>query len=308
MKKVLALVALAVAVAALNTGSGLAADQPFQETLVTPGNGGGIMSDNGQVVWSIPANAYPTTLRIRYSPNSALNYPATPSTAIWIGQPFTIQMFDYDTGSLVSSAIPTTLRINFRPPDLGGRSESTLRIAMLAGTQWMDLPSTVDTINHVVTTLTPYSGDYGLLASNVGAPGPAVATPAPAPAPAAPAPAAPGPAAPAPAPAPAAPTSSVVSGQVFFDKDGNGVMDGGDFPIGGAGVLISSGSWFSFARTGPDGRYSFSGLGNGTYQVNVLVGPEWAFTTPFAITGIGVTGQQGSNGNANFGMWYGVPQ
>lgn len=85
-------------------------------------------------------------------------------------------------------------------------------------------------------------------------------------------------------------------------------MDDDDFPVAGAGVLITSGYWSSFNRTGLDGRYSFSGLGNGYYAVNLVVGPEWAFTTPFAVTGIAVSGQPGSNGTADFGMWYKLSQ
>ena len=306
MKKVLAAAALAATILGLAVGVALA-DQPFQQTLAFTYSGGGIMSDNGQVDWSIPAGAYSATIKMLYQPNSASNFPDPPANTIWVDQPFTIQMFHFDTGDIISTTKPTTLTFHYRPADLGGRSESTLRAVSFNGSTWSDLPSSVDTVNRVVIVQTSYSGVYGLIANNVGFPlaPPPAPTAAPAPAPA-PAPTA----APAPAPAPAptpAPGSSVISGKVFYDKNGNGVMDDGDFPIGGAGLLLTSGGTVKFTRTGPDGTYSFSGLAGGTYTVNLIVGSEWAFTTPFAISGINVNGQAGSNGTADFGMWCKLP-
>jgi len=305
MKKTLAVIALVAAV--LGSAAGIAfADQTSQETLATTYSGGGIMSNNGQLDWSVPPGAYSVTIKMLYLPNSADNFPNPPANTLWVDQPFTIQMFDFDTGAMISADKPTTLTIHYIPSDLGGRSESTLRVVTLNGTQWVDMPSTVDTVYHVVIAQTPYSGSYGLIANDVGfplAPPPApTATPAPVPAPAPTA--AP---APAPAPAPAAPSGSVISGKVFYDKNGNGVMDDGDFPIGGAGLLLTSGNSVAFTRTAPDGTYSLGGLGNGSYTVNLIVGSEWAFTTPFAVSGVTVTGQPDSKGAADFGMWYKLP-
>ena len=296
------------------TGGAAFADLPHQEAKVLQATGGGINSDNGEVNWYVPPMAYTFgDLRLRYTQEVMADFPSPSSTALWAADPFSLLIQDYDTGAMVTLSSPSTITVHYNPVDLGGRSESTLRVVMrpLNAIDWIDLQSTVDTTNHLVTAQVTDSGDYGLFVSNAPAtatPGPAPAAPAPAPAPAAPAPTA-VPAAPATAPAPAqtSPTSSVISGEVFFDKNGNGVMDDGDFPITGAGVLVVSGYWHAFTRTGSDGRYSFSGLGNGNYQVNVIVGPEWAYTTPFAVTGIAISGQAGSNGSANFGMWYKMP-
>ena len=306
MKKTLAVIALVAAV--LGSAAGIAfADQTSQETLATTYSGGGIMSNNGQLDWSVPPGAYSVTIKMLYLPNSADNFPNPPANTLWVDQPFTIQMFDFDTGAMISADKPTTLTIHYIPSDLGGRSESTLRVVTLNGTQWVDMPSTVDTVNHVVIAQTPYSGSYGLIANDVGfplAPPPApTATPAPV---SAPAPtAAP---APAPAPAPAAPSGSVISGKVFYDKNGNGVMDGDDFPIARAGLKISSGTWSAFTRTDANGNYAFWDLRQSAYTVELVVGPEWAFTTPNVVTGIAVTGQAGAKGSADFGMWYKLPQ
>ncbi len=312
MRRMLTVIALVVAALAMTAGVSLA-DFPHQDAKVLQANGGGINSDNGEVMWYVPPYAYTFgDLRLRYTQYSMADFPSPSSTSIWAADPFGLQLQDYDTGALVNLSSPSTITVHYDPSTLGGRSESTLRVVMLPlnAIDWVNLPSTVDTTNHTVTAQVTTSADYGLFVSNApptaappSAPAP-TAAPAPAPAPVpAPAPTA----APAPAPAPAATTSSVISGQVFFDKNGNGVMDDGDFPVAGAGVLITSGYWSSFTRTGPDGHYSFPGLGNGTYQVNVIVGPEWAFTTPFAVPGIAVSGQPGSNGTANFGMWYKLP-
>jgi hypothetical protein len=312
MKRLLALIALVVAVLGPSSGIALADTTPtYQDGYAPADAGGGLVSDDGLIAVSVPpfASGAGDAILVRYFSNLLNNIqntvPGPPADTIWVNAPFDLEVWDETISRLTQTDKPLTLRINYNPSDLGGRGESTLRIVRLYD-QWSPFPSTVDTTNHFVTTQITVGGDYGLIASNAGAPAPAAPAPAaPAPAPA-PTPA-PAQAAPAPAPAPATATSSVVSGQLFFDKNGNGVMDDDDFPVGGAGVLITSGSWFSFTRTGPDGHYSFSGLGKGSYQVNVIVGNEWANTTPFAVTGIEVTGQQGSNGTANFGMWYRLP-
>ena len=297
MKKVLATIALAATVL------GLAASVAFGDTLVQDGfatqaNGGGMITNDGVLDWGVPAQASPYNLNLRYIQDYITTF--VPPNGVWVPYPFTLRVYNHDTGGLVTTDKPMTLTIHYNDAELGGRSPSTLRVVRLVDVTWVDLPSSVDTANQTVTAQINESGDYGLLSGNV----PPGSTPTPAPAPAPPAPA---PAAPAPAPAPAAPTNSVISGKVFYDKNGNGVMDDGDFPIAGAGVLVVSGYWHAFTRTGSDGRYSFSGLGNGNYQVNVIVGPEWAYTTPFAVTGIAISGQAGSNGSANFGMWYKMP-
>ena len=102
--------------------------------------------------------------------------------------------------------------------------------------------------------------------------------------------------------------NSGITGRVFYDRNGNGVMDGDDFPIAGAGLKISSGTWSAFTRTDDNGNCAFWDLRERAYTVELVVGPEWAFTTPNVVTGTQVTGQAGSKGSADFGMWYKLPQ
>lgn len=305
MKRVLAIIALVAAALGLTAGVAIG-DTTEQDGFATQANGGGIMTDNGRLDWGVPAQASPYNLTLRYIEDTITTF--VPPNGIWIGNPFTLRVFNNDNASLVTTDKPMILNLHYNDGDLGGRSPATLRVVRLVDVQWVDLPSSVDTVNHVVSVQINQSGDYGLLSGNVppgGAPAPA---PVPAPAPTAPPAPAPAPMAPpAPAPAPAVPTGSVISGKVFYDKNGNGVMDDGDFPVAGAGVLITFGNTFAFTRTAPDGSYNFGSLGSGSYTVNVAVGPEWAFTTPFAVGGMSLSGQSDSKGTVNFGMWYKLP-
>lgn len=309
MKRLLAVLALMVA-SLCATATLIAAAPAYQDGWI-PITGGGMIGGNGDINYQIQPDSYTSTIRARYTPNRTGDLPGAPDGTIWVGQAFTLGLYDWDTGIYIGLSKPATLSVYYKPEALGGRSESTLRVVRLYD-RWEALPSTVDTVNHVVTVHTPYGGDYGLLADNV-APTPAPA-PAPAPAPvpvaappaptAAPAPAA---AAPPPPPAPAGSLGTEISGRVFYDKDGNGLFDGDDFPVGGAGLLASSGSWTAFTRTAPNGNYSFPGLGSGSYNVYLVVGPEWAYTTPNEVTGVAATGQAGSVQIVDFGIWYKLP-
>ena len=286
MKKMLAAFAVVAAILGVTTGI-VAADNLYQDGGATQAIGGELNTDNGQLSLSVPADAYflDTPIRLRYIPNITNNVSAPPSNSIWVGQPFTLQISEWYTERPISLDKPMTMTVHYNPADLGGRSESTLRLVRLSGAlfgfnQWQPLPSTVDTSSHTVTTQVPYGGSYGLLADNVTTASPTEQTAA---------------------------TNSVISGRVFYDKNGNGVMDDGDFPIAKAGIKISSGAWSAFSTTDANGSYAFQGLGAGTYTVELVVGPEWAFTTPNAVAGIKVTGQTGSKGTADFGMWYKLP-
>jgi hypothetical protein len=307
MKRVLAALALAATVFGATTGPATADERPYQDGLISSASGGGLVTDNGELNWQIPAGAHDANIRARFILRTNFDLLSPPANTIWVEQPFTLELYDLDSGLLIALDRPSTLYVHYNPSDLGGRSESTLRIARLYD-RWVNLASTVDTADHVVIAQTLYSGDYGLLADDV-APAPPAPAPAPAPVPVP---------APAPAPAPAQPasptlpetggTNSVISGRVFYDKNGNGIFDDGDFPVGGAGLLINFDSRTAFTRTGPDGGYSFGSLGDGSYAVNLVVGPEWAYTTPNEVGDVRVTGQLGSVGIADFGIWLKLPQ
>lgn len=311
MKKTLAFVGAVVVLLGLTAGMVLA-DQEVADTVVPASSAGGMV--NPQLSWSAQPGIYSSPVRLRYISNVTNNVAGPPMGSIWASSPFTLEIRDDFSAKLIALAKATTVTVNYRPADLGGRSESTLRLARYYD-RWVDLPSRVDTVNHTVTADITVSGDYGLLASDA-APAPAPAAPAPTAAPAPPAPTAvPVPAAPTAAPAPAAaapapastPGSSGITGRIYYDRDGNGIIDDGDFPVGGAGVRITSGAWSASTRTGPDGNYVFWGLGQGDYTVEVVVGPEWAFTTPASVAGVSVTGQAGSVRITDFGMWLKLP-
>ncbi len=319
MRKALAIITACLVALLGLAGSAGAADPTYQDGFAPWGSAGGLVSDDGQIEWAIAPGTCNCAILARYIPDRMNEVPAAPSGTIWVGKPFGLEVYNADLGRFTSTEKPMTLTVHYDPAALGGRSEATLRVVRLYD-RWVELPSTVDTARHVVTAQFSFGGDYGLLASDVApapAPAPAptavppaapapTAAPAPAPTPA-PAPVQPAAPTPVPAPAPVPATDSSISGRVFYDRNGNGAMEAEDFPIGGAGLLLTRGDSFSFTRAGGDGSYAFAGLGEGTYSVNVVVGPEWAFTTPFAVTGIAVTGQAGSVGTADFGLRYTAP-
>ncbi len=138
---------------------------PYQEGSFNPINGGEFYADNGDFHWVAPASAYPTALAIHLLANGENNLPPRPSNTIMVGQPFTLQLIERTTSAVVSLNQPATLTLRYNPADLGGRSEATLRFARNFG-HWEDLPSTVDTAAHTVTTQTPWSGDYALLVND----------------------------------------------------------------------------------------------------------------------------------------------
>jgi hypothetical protein len=290
MKRVLAVVAALAAVLGLTTGVAFG-DNLDQDGFASQAYGGGMLSNNGQLDWGVPAQAYSNNLRLRYVEDYTTSF--TPPNGIWIRNPFTLRVMDLDNGALVTTLKPMTLTVHYDDADLGGRDPSTLRVVRLVDVAWVDLPSTVDTNNHVVMAQINQSADYGLL-SGYATPG-AVQAPSAAPAQAG-------------AAVPDVPMSSGVTGMVFFDRNGNGIFDGGDFPIAKAGLKISSGTWSAFTTTDGNGAYAFWSLRESAYTVELVVGPEWAFTTPNVVSGIVVTGQADSRGTANFGMWYSAPQ
>ncbi|MGI5835124.1 MAG: SdrD B-like domain-containing protein [Chloroflexota bacterium] len=101
------------------------------------------------------------------------------------------------------------------------------------------------------------------------------------------------------------PFESVISGLLYYDRDGDGEYGGDDFPIANGGVKIESGECHDSTTTGSDGRYAFNGLGEGSYSLLLEVGSEWAYTTPNKIDGIALTGQADSRRtDLDFGMWY----
>ena len=312
MKKLLVAVAIVAALLTVASSAVLARDTDYQDGGATVNSGGQLITDDGQLVFAIPANAFdvayfntstnddgdsvstPTdNIRVRYLPTGANNLPAKPDNTIWVGTPFSLQLMYWDSMAFLSLKTPATMIIHYRPEDLGGRSESSLRIVRWFD-RWVPLASTVDTVNHTVTVQTPWGGEYGLVVDNVAAPAPAAPAPAPAPAAAPPA-------------APAVPMNSGITGKVFYDKNGNGAVDGDDFAIAGAKLRISSGSWSAETTSAADGSYAFWVLRESSYTVEVIVGPEWAYTTPNVVTGIAVNGQADSRGTANFGLWYRLP-
>lgn len=298
MKTLLAIVALlAGLLASYSVGH---AGETYQDAGATWDLGGQLITDNGRLTYTVLPESYlfTNTIRLRYISRLAISMLERPADTTWVGLPFTLELKEWDSGSFVSLRKNATLTIHYRPEELGGRSESTLRVTRFFDS-WVDMPGTVDTVNHTVTIQVPYGGNYGLLASDVGTTWVAAPTATPA-------------ASPASAPTPTAsadttiPMLSTVKGRTFYDKNGNGTFDGDDFPVWGAKLRISSPTWSAETMSGPDGSYAFWGLRGSSYTMDLIVGPEWAFTTPSSVANLRVTGD-GDTATADFGMWYKLP-
>lgn len=291
MKKIVLTAAAALAALALTAGAALAdAPKDYEESGATQAIGGILNTSDGRLSYVVPDDAYwfSDQTRIRYFKPGISNLAPLPENAVTVGDPFRLELREWPALTMLSWRKPATITIHYKPEELGGRSESWLRIVRYFDS-WVQLPSTIDTVNHTVTTQVPWGGDYALLAYNSEPPAP----PAPA--------GSDNQAAPAPAPAP---TGSSISGRIYYDKNGNGVFDGDDTPVGGAAIRIGNDSFNAMTSTGPDGIYTFSNLGAGTYTLDLVVGGEWDFTTPNEVAGIALTGQPDSKATANFGMTY----
>lgn len=303
MRRILAIMALASIV--LGMTSGLAVAEDTQEGWATAANGGGMEIDTTayKLDWGVPASASSYNLRLEWIPEN-MHYLPLPLRGGWIGTPFSLRTWDYDGSGLVTTSKPMTLVFHYEKGDLMGLPESSLQIVQQIDVLWSALPAVLDTTNKTISTTVNGSGTFGLLvgtgahggANTVFAGSGAIAnSPIPAPA-AAPAPES------APAPAPAGGMNSFIAGRLYFDTDANGQMANSDAPVGGATVRISSGNWSATTTTAPDGTYVFYSLQDGTYSVEVVVGPEWDFTSGQRADGIRVNGQSTSIGIVNFGM------
>jgi protocatechuate 3,4-dioxygenase beta subunit len=79
-----------------------------------------------------------------------------------------------------------------------------------------------------------------------------------------------------------------VSGHVFHDHNGNGVQDSGDAGLPGVRVFLDANGNGKLdpgersVLTGPDGAYSFAGLGPGSWAVREVVPAGWLRISPSA--------------------------
>ncbi len=91
-----------------------------------------------------------------------------------------------------------------------------------------------------------------------------------------------------------------LSGEVFDDNSGSGVLGSGDTGLSGWTVdLVNSANQVVADTTASNGTYSFDNLGPGTYTVRVVEQSGFDVTTP---TSYSETAQSGTNvSNLNFG-------
>jgi hypothetical protein len=82
----------------------------------------------------------------------------------------------------------------------------------------------------------------------------------------------------------AAPALGYIKGFACIDRNGNGKVDSDDPGLNDVRVKVSGGSTTLYTVTPGTGAYSFDGLGAGTYEVSISVGPEWRVTTPTMYT------------------------
>ena len=294
MKRPLIIAAMVATLIGLTAGVALAG-QPG-EGYASLQYGGGMITRNGTLEVAVPADcAPPTDLQLKYQEEDVNYIPAILTDGVFLGNPFDIRIARPDNGVvLLATDKPITLTLHYTSSDISAVNELSFRFAQWVDTRWVNVPSTLNTVAKTLTTQIHGSGTFALVGG-----GSYGTTPAPAAAPAA---------VPAAAQSSAVPMNSTISGKVFYDKNGNGVMDGDDFPIAGAGLKISSGTWSAFTTSAADGSYYFADLRQSSYTVELVVGPEWAFTTAPTLSNIQVSGQADTSpSNMNFGMWYKVP-
>jgi len=95
--------------------------------------------------------------------------------------------------------------------------------------------------------------------------------------------------------------SSGISGQKFFDFDGNGVRDAGEPALAGWTIHLSTGEEVT---TDVNGFYYFQNLASGVYSVSELNQPDWTQITPASgSTTVTLGAAQQVNG-VDFGNWH----
>ncbi len=70
-----------------------------------------------------------------------------------------------------------------------------------------------------------------------------------------------------------------VSGQVFVDNNGDGMIDGSDAGLSGWSVTLKNGSQSLETTTGPGGAFTFSGVGPGNFTVQAVQQTGYIATT-----------------------------
>jgi len=94
-----------------------------------------------------------------------------------------------------------------------------------------------------------------------------------------------------------------IRGIVFFDSNGNGVIDAGEGGLPDVKVtLFSSGSWTWDYSTGSNGTYGPAGLSPGYYSAQVTVPSGYVATSPTRIDGISVGNGQTTVTGVDFGL------
>ncbi|HEV2063302.1 MAG TPA: SdrD B-like domain-containing protein [Thermoanaerobaculia bacterium] len=79
----------------------------------------------------------------------------------------------------------------------------------------------------------------------------------------------------------APPATGSISGDKWFDLNANGVIDGADYPLSGiVFVLTDSGGVQRTTTSGADGKYSFTNLPAGTYDLKEVLPPNFFQTFP----------------------------
>ena len=102
------------------------------------------------------------------------------------------------------------------------------------------------------------------------------------------------------------PSTAEISGTVWLDGNGNGVLEAAEPGIGGVQIvlLVQGAPRFSVWTT-VDGRYRLTGLTPGSYTVREVQPAEFRFSsTPSEVT---LTLAAGETRNVDFGDWNGQP-
>jgi hypothetical protein len=246
----------------------------YRDWLLFPARAGGVFNTgDGRITATVEPGTRAADFVLAYERFDDTGF-APREGYVYVGSPFVVRMSYPDGFPITTFAKPITITYNFGMMDMTGLDESSLTLAYFDASSWIDMPAGLDRTARTITAQDNRLWLTALLAR----------------------------------PALPAPTGSTISGKVYYDRNGNGVFDGDDFPISTAGVRIASGDWSALTTSGADGSYSFASLGQGTYTVSLQVGPEWAFTTPATVADVVVTGSPDSNrSDVSFGMWFRLP-
>lgn len=140
----------------------------FAETNTNPVVGGNLVSIDGAVVVLMPGGASNMDLVLRYRRIEQTEI-TPPNGQRYIGAPFdlTAVLSSNRTSHVFNFEKPILIVVHYNDAEIAGLNPLTFRIAFYNGTQWVYLPSVVDTSARKVTAETTHFTLFSLLGSSL---------------------------------------------------------------------------------------------------------------------------------------------